>query len=128
MPDPRYSPQLLEAFRSPRHAVPLPEGAGRVVEGRAGERSTGIEVYFSCRVKQGALESVAWRAYGSPYVLAGCELAARNLQGEEPAKLGAMTAKSLASRLSAPAERLGELLVIEDALRNCRQAWENRRL
>ena len=128
MPDSRYSPQLLEAFRAPRHAGQLPEGSGRVIDGAAGERRTGTEVRFALRVEQGVLAGVAWGAYGSPYVLAGCELAARELEGRPADALQALPATKLAAGMSAPAERLGELLVIEDALRNCWLAWENREL
>jgi NifU-like protein involved in Fe-S cluster formation len=128
MADPGYPPQVLEAFRAPRHAGPLPNGGGRVVEGKAGQRSAGSEAYFACRVDQNLLERIAWGAYGSPYLLAGCELAARELQGEPVEALQTLSARRLAADMSAPADRLGELLAIEDALRNCWLAWENSRL
>ena len=128
MPDERYPPAVLEAFQAPRHAGALPSGEGAEISGSAGERRTGSEVHFACRVEQGLLDGVAWGAYGSPFVLAGCELAARELQGQAPEALEALSAASLSAGLSAPADRLGELLVIEDALRNCWLAWENSRL
>jgi len=128
MPDALYPPQVLEAFQAPRHNGPLPEGPGRAIDGRAGERGAGTAVHFALRVDAGTLQSVAWGAFGSPYVLAGCELAARELQGKPPEALQDLSARALAARMSAPADRLGELLVIEDALRNCRLAWENSRL
>lgn len=128
MADVRYSPQLLEAFRAPQHAGPLAEGPGEVVDGAAGEQRRGTAVRFALRLDRGLVCAVAWGAYGSPYVLAGCELAARDLQGKRPDALQAMSARALAAGLAAPADRLGELLVVEDALRNCWLAWENRRL
>jgi NifU-like protein involved in Fe-S cluster formation len=128
MPDSRYSPQVLEAFRRPRHSGPLAGDSGLMIDGAAGERRTGTEVRFGLRVEQGVLDGVAWGAYGSPYVLAGCELAARELLGRPPDALQSLSAPMLEGLMSAPAERLGELLIIEDALQNSWIAWENRGL
>ena len=67
---------------------------------------------------------VRYRAYGCPYTLATCEWLARRLPGQVLPQLSAAGlatavggAAEWAERLAVPSDRLGRLLIIEDALR-----------
>lgn len=128
MPDPRYSQAVLSRFKEPAHGGALAAGSGIVLSAAAGDRLQGARVNFALRVDEENLQAVAFGAYGSPFLLAGCELAAERLSGAPVAHLAQIAAVDLSKTLSAPPERLGELLIVEDALRKCWQAWENRQL
>jgi hypothetical protein len=65
----------------------------------------------------GRIDDLRWEARGCPHVLAACAAAAPRLLGRSPAGL-ALDARTLAAELGAPAEKLGRLFVIEDAVRN----------
>jgi NifU-like protein involved in Fe-S cluster formation len=99
-------------------------GRVRTVSGESGRTALGARVRFQLRVRGLQLQEVRYRAYGCPYTLAVCEWVARALTGVTLAALspeGLAQAiggpASWAERLGVPPERLGRLLVIEDAVR-----------
>jgi hypothetical protein len=105
---------------STRAAVPL-------LQGEAGRESEGTRVHFTLRVEAGRLCEMRYRAYGCPYTLASCEWLARQLEGQSQSALAGPNPSGIgglggpldwARRLGVPQERLGRLLIIEDALRN----------
>ena len=106
-------------FSDLRHAgeVQSARAAERVLGGEAGRTEHGTRVRFSLRVAAGRVREARYRAYGCPYTLACCEWLAGRLEGARlPIQtLGEPARWALA--LSIPPERLGRLLVIEDALR-----------
>jgi hypothetical protein len=94
--------------------------------GEAGTQAQGTWVRFQLllQVPDRNVLDVRYRAYGCPYTLATCEWLARRLAGQalpqrSPEGLAAVVggAAERAQRLVVPADRLGRLLVIEDALR-----------
>ncbi len=99
-------------------------GRERALAGEAGRAALGARVRFQLRVRGPEVQEVRYRAYGCPYTLATCEWIARALTGRtlaarSPAALAQAIgdATAWADRLGVPPERLGRLLVIEDALR-----------
>ncbi len=76
----------------------------------------GAWVRFAVRSQDGVVQEARFRAWGCPHVLAACELAAARLEGRPLGQLEGLSAASLAQALAAPPEKLGRLLVIEDAL------------
>ena len=77
----------------------------------------GAWVRFEARGQGGLITAVRFRAWGCPHVLAACEFVAGTLEGQALADLGDLDARWLAEALEVPPEKLGRLLVIEDALR-----------
>jgi hypothetical protein len=97
-----------------------------LLRGEAGARAQGTWVRFQLllQVPERRVLDVRYRAYGCPYTMATCEWLARRLPGEvlpQPSPEGLATAvggaAEWAERLAVPTDRLGRLLVIEDALR-----------
>jgi len=127
------APPVRALFGALDHAGdPAAECAGRWLSGQAGSEQHGTRVRFAlCILGPGHAGAGAYRviqaryrAYGCPYTLAACEWVARQLQDCELAALSALAlAQALggplqwAESLAVPPERLGRLLVIEDALR-----------
>ncbi len=128
MDDPRYSDLVLRHFFEPRYAGDLAAGTGVAVRGVAGDIRLGTVVHFFARVDAGRLQAVAFRAFACPHTLAACSLAAESLHGAPVENLARLSARDLAESLALPAEKLGRLLVLEDALRNCWRAWDNKQL
>jgi NifU-like protein involved in Fe-S cluster formation len=104
-------------------------GAARLVHGEAGRERHGTRVRFSLWVKGAQLTRVQFRAYGCPYTLAVCEWLARRLEsggGEVRAALPALGSPAdWAGALQIPPERLGRLLLVEDALKAALSALES---
>ncbi|HEY3731992.1 MAG TPA: hypothetical protein VGL28_12100 [Steroidobacteraceae bacterium] len=122
-PDPLPAP-VRALFGQLRHAaevrpVRCARGA-RLVHGEAGRERHGTRVRFSLCVHGEQLTRVRFRAYGCPYTLAACEWVALRLESSgEDLRLAVQTLgppAEWAGALQIPPDRLGRLLVIEDAL------------
>ncbi|HEX4051479.1 MAG TPA: iron-sulfur cluster assembly scaffold protein [Steroidobacteraceae bacterium] len=114
--------QVRALFMDLAHAGDL-DGAG-VCRGEAGRVAEGTQVRFSLRLSGTRVEQVRYRAYGCPFTLATCEWLARQLTGCQLSELSAPaismavgTPPEWAAALGIPSQRLGRLLVVEDALR-----------
>jgi NifU-like protein involved in Fe-S cluster formation len=68
------------------------------------------------------LERVRFRGYGCPGLLAAADLAAERLEGGPREALGSVDPRRLAELLALPPEKLGRVLLVEDAACNCLQA------
>ena len=120
-----YSALVTRLFDAPGHAGSLPPGEGVEIRGLAGDRDQGTQVEFHARVAGGRIAAMVFRAYGCPHTIAACSLVAGELTGQPLEAMDAVEPRELAARLAAPPEKLGRLLVVQDALRSCRRAWDN---
>jgi NifU-like protein involved in Fe-S cluster formation len=75
-------------------------------------------------IEDARVRRLAFRAYGCPYVIAACSRATELLTGAAVEALDGLDPAALAQELNAPPEKLGNLLVIQDALRNCFRDWD----
>ena len=123
-----YLEAVLARFDAPPHAGPLAPGPGAVVQGRAGSVAEGIDVAFELRVAEGHIAAASFRALGCPHTIAACSLTADRLVGQDIRALRDFAPSGLALELDLPPEKRGRLLRIEDALRSCWRAWDNRGL
>ncbi len=107
----RYSARVLALFEALREAGSLMPG-GRLIAGEAAAIERGAWVRFEARVDGGRITDCRFRAWGCPHTLAAAALAAAALK----AGRAAPDARGLARELDAPAEKMGRLLVVEDAI------------
>jgi len=77
----------------------------------------GAWVRFEARVEAGRIVACRFRAWGCPHTLAAAALAAGWLESRPDGGSTPCEAVRLAHELDAPAEKMGRLLVVEDAAR-----------
>jgi NifU-like protein involved in Fe-S cluster formation len=91
----------------------------QVRRGSAGSRVQGTWVQFEVRVGLNgaaeAVEAVRFLAYGCPHVIAVADWIAQRVVGLEAKLLLPDSIQSLRLRFDVPIEKLGRLLIIEDA-------------
>lgn len=116
-PGTRYSARVLELFRSLPRAGPLPAAPAGVAAAEATALDRGAWVKFEARVEAGRIVACRFRAWGCPHTLAAAALAAGWLEGLPDGGSTHCEAARLARELDAPAEKMGRLLVVEDAAR-----------
>lgn len=108
-----------EAIRRLRVLAPggrsAPAGDGWQ-RGEAREPLTATHVRWHLRVVDGIVADAQWEARGCPDTLAALERGAALLRGVR-LDAAALDIRALAAELAVPAEKLGRLFVIEDALR-----------
>lgn len=111
-----YSARVRELFAVAPRAGALPDAPGEALAGEARALDRHAWVRFEARVRGGRIVAARFRAWGCPHVLAACALAAERLEGHALGQASGVDAATLAADLEAPAEKLGRLLVVEDAV------------
>ena len=117
-PAARYSARVRSLFSALEGAGDLPAAAGAEVSGEAIALDRLAWVRFAARIDGGQIAECRFRAFGCPHTLAAASFAAAQLRGTPVDARLALDAGRLARELDAPAEKMGRLLVVEDALRD----------
>jgi len=119
----RYPPLVQAHFDQPCHAG-TPPGEGRLYRGEAGSPAQGARICIEMRSDGRCIGAIGFHAWGCPWTIAACSLAVSRLQGAPLAALAGFEPRALAAELGLPTERLGRLLILGDALRNCLADWD----
>lgn len=97
-----------------------------VVAGEAGAQRTGAWVRWLWRVEGDRIAAARWQAYGCPALLSATQQLAARLPGlARGAELPGTPAQWLEA-VNSPVEKLGRMLIIEDAARAAMTAWRTR--
>ena len=72
---------------------------------------------FELKIEDGTVKSARFSAYGCPHTLAVTAWLCETLEGAPLATAVPGTPADWAARFEVPAEKLGRLLIVEDALR-----------
>lgn len=112
----RRAHQRLWAM-SPARPLPLQgwEGAQHAL-GEAGSEHLGTWVRFVVRVAGGLVQDARVQVYGCPHVTAACNHVQVQLLGQRLEGLSAGKPEDWRTVVGAPVEKLGAMLIIEDAL------------
>lgn len=126
---PRYSTAVEHYFAQLQHAGLLTGHHETHLCGAAGQREHGTEIVFHIGVDAaGQIGEMTFQVFGCPHTIAACSMLAEGFSGLPIETLDDFRPDELAARLDLPVEKTGRLLIIEDALRKCRTAWDNKRL
>jgi cysteine desulfurase len=113
-----------------RELSPASEDAGDAattdavtLTGEAGSPSQETWVRFHLSAGSGIVKAARFKAYGCPHTLAVADWLTRRLPGRTRDDGPPGTPALWAEELSVPVERLGRLLVVEDALLACFARW-----
>jgi len=118
----RYPPLVEQHFRAPENLGPL--GVPGACRGEAGSPARGARVVFEAQVRDGRVARLCFQAWGCPWVIAACSRMTGLLAGEPVGALARFDPAGLAAELELPPGKLGSLLIIQDALRNCGADWD----
>jgi len=90
--------------------------------GEAGAERLGTWVRVGLRVTAGTVREAHIQVYGCPHTVAACELLQQRLTGQPAGALVTGSPEQWRTTVGAPVEKLGRLLIIEDALTALRPA------
>jgi cysteine desulfurase len=112
------NPLARRYFLAPARVPEFPQGAApaEVRHGRAGRTADGAEVFFELRIAGEIVKSARFSAYGCPHTLAVTAWLCEVLEGGRLAAGPPGTPTDWAVKFEVPAEKLGRLLIVEDAL------------
>ena len=96
---------------------------GTVIEGEAGGPESECWVRFFVQVDGDTVKEARFLAFGCPHTLAAAAWVAGRLRGRQRCEGPPGTPAEWAQMLGAPVEKLGRLMVVEDAVRSSLQRW-----
>jgi NifU-like protein involved in Fe-S cluster formation len=112
-----YSERVRELFARPDHAGDLENPDARVhIDDQ------GVRIALTVRCDGDAIERLRFRAWGCPHVLAAAESFCREFEGRPVVALRTFSVADILRSLSVPREKLGRILVIEEAVRSLGQS------
>jgi NifU-like protein involved in Fe-S cluster formation len=80
-------------------------------------------VRFDLLIADGIVKDARFKSYGCPHTLAVASWLTGQLAGRRRDELVPGSPADWAAALAVPAEKLGRLLTVEDALRACAREW-----
>jgi cysteine desulfurase len=95
------------------------EDAPGVIRGEAGGADAETWVRFHLHIEGGTVKDARFQAYGCPHTLAVMAWLTQQLPGRAVSELAGGEPAEWARALAVPVEKLGKLLVVEDALHAC---------
>jgi NifU-like protein involved in Fe-S cluster formation len=113
------SGELQRRFRGPRAYGCWLEADRRQLSGSAEDRSQLVWVRFDLQLNEGCISAVRFQVLGCPHTMAVASRFAESLPGQPLKALHDFDPHEQQRALDVPADKLGRLLVIEDAVRAC---------
>jgi len=106
-------------FLAPARVPEFPAGGHPpdVRQGRAGRPADGTQVFFELRIADGIVKSARFSALGCPHTVAVAGWLCEVLEGSRLDAAAPGTPADWSRKFEVPAEKLGRLLIVEDALR-----------
>jgi len=111
-----YSEHVRQLFSDPGHTGDLAGGQQVRIDDQ------GVRIALAATCEAGVVTGLRFRAWGCPHVLAAAESFCRDYEGRPCADLLDFTAAELMQTLPVPKEKLGRILVLEDAVRSLGQS------
>jgi cysteine desulfurase len=117
------SPRVRELFSRLEGAGALAAAPGTVLRGEAGQESGEVWVRLHLRVHADTVIEARFQALGCPHTLATASWLVMQLAGRKRPEAQPGSPHTWAESLQVPVEKLGRLLLIEDALHAALQQW-----
>ncbi len=113
------NPKARRYFLAPARVPEFAEGSAPadVRQGRAGRLADGTLVFFELKIARTIVKSARFSAYGCPHTLAVSAWICEVLEGAPLAAGPPGSPADWMEKFAVPAEKLGRLLIVEDALR-----------
>ena len=122
-----YDSQVRQRFLSAHRAGLLNDSASGLVTGQAEDRTLNVWVRFQLRIQDGVIHTVRYNVFGCPHTVAAAEWTAEWLESRPARALGELSMRNCLEKLAVPVEKLGKLLLLEDALAACRRRLDERK-
>jgi NifU-like protein involved in Fe-S cluster formation len=108
---------VRELFAGPDHAGDLEKADLRVqIE------EQGVRIGLAADIDGDIISGLRFRAWGCPHLIAAAEAFCREFEGRPVSALQAFSAAEIMQTLPVPREKLGRILVLEDAVRSLGQS------
>lgn len=113
----QYNALVLEHFWQPRHVGAFAEEQKDVFTGKIGNPGIGDVLQLQLQVEQNLIKAAKFKAYGNPYIIAGCSIACERLPGLSIEEAQQINHRDFVDALNLPQTKLYCALLIEDVIK-----------
>lgn len=119
-----YSSEVRRRFGAAPAAGRVRADAPGRVAGEGEDRSLNVWVRLELEIVEGVVADARFQAYGCPHTIAAASWTAEWARGRRIEALAELDVPGLVEHLGVPTEKVGKVLRVEDALRECRRRFD----
>ena len=123
-----YSPEVRRRFFGPNCFGDWESKRREVFRGSAEDTTQGVWVRFDAQIAHGRVAAVRYQTFGCPHTVAAASAVAEEWTGTAVGQPPAFDVRRVAEELTVPVQKLGRLLLVEDAVRRCWSAMVKRKV
>ena len=120
-----YNELVRSLFENPLHAKDIPEKLGKPYKVVAQESKNGSKIVLTVVTKEENILALRFRVFGCPFLIAAAEFCCNQCEGKHNKEVENIDILHLIQILEVPTEKIGVILLLQDALESLKLALDN---
>ena len=120
-----YNELVRSLFENPLHAKDIPEKLGKPYKVVAQESKNGSKIVLTAVIKEENILALRFRVFGCPFLIAAAEFCCNQCEGKHNKEVENIDILHLIQILEVPTEKIGVILLLQDALESLKLALDN---
>ena len=120
-----YNELVRSLFENPLHAKDIPEKLGKPYKVVAQESKNGSKIVLTAVIKEENILALRFRVFGCPFLIAAAEFCCNQYEGKHNKEVENIDILHLIQILEVPTEKIGVILLLQDALESLKLALDN---
>ena len=120
-----YNELVRSLFKNPLHAKDIPDKLGKPYKVVAQESKNGSKIVLSAVIKEENILALRFRVFGCPFLIAAAEFCCNQCEGKHNKEVENIDILHLIQILEVPTEKIGVILLLQDALESLKLALDN---
>lgn len=112
-----YNALTVALFAAPAHVGDLQHKYAKSALAQASESAAGAKLQLAVGMVEGKLQEIRFRAFACPHLVAAAEWLCKEYEGRSLEDLAGFRAADCMVPLAIPVEKIGRILLLEDAIR-----------
>lgn len=120
-----YNELVRSLFENPLHAKDIPDKLGKPYKVVAQESKNGSKIVLTAVIKEENILALRFRVFGCPFLIAAAEFCCNQCEGKHNKEVENIDILHLIQILEVPTEKIGVILLLQDALESLKLALDN---
>ena len=123
-----YNELVRSLFKNPLHAKDIPDKLGKPYKVVAQESKNGSKIVLTAVIKEENILALRFRVFGCPFLIAAAEFCCNQCEGKHNKEVENIDILHLIQILEVPTEKIGVILLLQDALESLKLALDNNKI
>ena len=120
-----YNELVRSLFENPLHAKDIPDKLGKPYKVVAQESKNGSKIVLTAVIKEENILALRFRVFGCPFLIAAAEFCCNQCEGKHNKEVENIDILHLIQILEVPTEKIGVILLLQDALESLKLALDS---